>query len=303
VFDPSDPLVLSYQNLFPTLFEPEAAMPADLRAHVRYPEAMFRAQAEIYRTYHMRDPEAFYNRADLWDVARTVQSQEGQAQSLAPSYLVATVPGEQKPEFLLILPFTPHNKDNLIGMMVARCDGPSLGELRFLLLSKQELILGPMQVDARINQDQNISKDLTLWNQQGSNVLRGAMTVLPVDNTFVYIEPIYIQAKEARMPQMKKVALVAGNNLIYTDTYRQALAQLGGTEAPTQAGTAPQAEAPGQVAAAAQQPAARPPVAGGDPRVTEIGTHLRRYRELVSQGRLSDAGRELEAIQAIVDRK
>src|SRR5207253_1047146 len=147
---------------------------------------------------------------------------EGQSEPVAPTYIVATMPGGVKPEFVLMTPFTPHGKDNLIGMMVARCDGATYGELHFLLLSKQELILGPMQVEARINQDQNISKDLTLWNQQGSQVLRGQMLVLPVEHTFLYVEPIYIQASQAKMPQLKKVALAMGNNLVYADTYQQA---------------------------------------------------------------------------------
>ena len=168
------------------------AMPADLRAHVRYPETIFRVQADIYRLFHMRDPDTFYNKSDAWDTAKFTNEQGGHARPLAPTYVVATLPGETKPEFLLMTPFTPRNRDNLIGLMMARCDGEHLGEKVVLLLSKQEIILGPMQVEARINQDQNISKDLTLWNQQGSQVLRGQMLVLPIEHTFLYVEPIYI---------------------------------------------------------------------------------------------------------------
>jgi uncharacterized membrane protein (UPF0182 family) len=201
-------------------------MPADLRAHARYPETFFRVQAEVYRTYHMRDPQAFYNKEDLWDISRTVQGQGTAArpEPVAPTYVVASLPGEDEAEFLLITSFTPRNKDNMIGLMVARCDGEHLGELVFLQLSKQELIFGTMQIGARINQDQTISKDLSLWNQQGSQVLRGQTLVLPVGNTFLYVEPLYIQASEARMPQLKKVVLAIGNPLIYRDTYEQASA-------------------------------------------------------------------------------
>lgn len=283
IFDPDDPLVRAYQNLFPNLFTPESQMPADLRAHVRYPEVLFRAQAEIYRTFHMRDAEAFYNKADLWDIARWIKGQEANPEPVAPMYVVATLPGESQPEFLLTIPFTPRNKDNLIGMMAARCDGPNLGELVFLLLSKQEIMRGPMQVEANINQDQVISKDLSLWNQQGSQVLRGQMVALPVDSTFLYVEPIYIQAKEARMPQLKKVVISVGNTLIYADTYEQALAELAGTAA--------------HPAPAAPPAVATPPAS--DRRLEQIRDHLRRYRELTSKGRLSDAGRELEAIEAL----
>src|SRR5204862_4402267 len=138
----------------------------------------------------------------------------------------AELPGEKDPEFLLMIQFTPRNKQNLIGVMTARCDAEHLGELVFLQLPKQEVIPGPLQVEALINQDQNISKDLTLWNQQGSPVLRSQMLTLPIDQTFLYVAPIYIQAAQARMPQLKKVALVRGNTLIYADTYEQALSGL-----------------------------------------------------------------------------
>lgn len=292
VFDEADPLMRAYRKLFPDLFTPASAMPADLRAHARYPELLFASQAEIYRTYHMRDPEAFYNKADLWDIARGVQTQEGKPAPLNPTYLIASLPGEKQPEFLLMIPFTPRNKDNLIGLMMARCDGEHLGEMNVLLLSKQEILLGPMQVEARINQDQNISKDLTLWNQQGSQVLRGQMMVLPVDGTFVYIEPIYIQAKEARMPQMKKVVVAVGNSLIYTDSYDQALAQLGGMSP---------APAP-QTTSASPPPAGSPPtsIPGGDSKIQSIRDHLSKYRQLSSQGKWAEAGKELEAVEALV---
>jgi uncharacterized membrane protein (UPF0182 family) len=138
---------------------------------------------------------------------------------VTPTYVFATLPGETKPEFLLMTTFTPLSKENLIGVMLARCDGDKLGEVVVLQLSKQELILGPMQVNARINQDQNISKDLTLWNQQGSQVLQGQTLVLPIGDTFLYVSPIYLQATQARMPQLKKVVLAVGNRLIYADTY------------------------------------------------------------------------------------
>ncbi len=192
-------------------------------------------------------------------------------------------------------PFTPRNRDNLIGLMMARCDGEHLGEKVVLLLSKQEIILGPMQIEARINQDQNISKDLTLWNQQGSQVLRGQMLVLPIEHTFLYVEPIYIQASQAKMPQLKKVALAMGNNLVYADTYQQALAQLAGEKLPE----TPAAAAPPVTTSA--QPAAPNP-AQPDARVAQIRQHLERYRQLVSQGKLSEAGKELEAIQSLVEK-
>ncbi|MEO7651387.1 MAG: UPF0182 family protein, partial [Bryobacteraceae bacterium] len=290
VFDTSDPITAAWRHLFPKLFEPVSAMPADLRAHARYPETMFRVQAEIYRTFHMLDPQAFYNKEDLWDLARYAAGQNAQPQPVSPTYVVATLPGSDKPEFLLLIPFTPRSKDNLTGLMVARCDGDRLGEIQVLLLSKQELIFGPMQIAARINQDQTISKDLSLWNQQGSQVIRGQMLVLPVDDTFLYIDPIYIQATEARMPQLKKVVVALGNSLIYADTYEQALAQVSGAGPPAV-----------DAATTAQQPAstsAPPASSGAEPRINSIRRHLQRYRELTAQGKWAEAGKELEAVES-----
>lgn len=296
VFDTADPIIAAYRGLFPKLFQDAATMPEDLRRHARYPEAYFRVQAEIYRTFHMRDPQAFYNKEDLWDIARNIYGQESTPQQLTPTYVVATLPGEEEAEFLLVLPFTPRSKDNMIGLMVARCDGKNLGEVRFLQLSKQALIFGPMQIEARINQDQNISKDLSLWNQQGSQVLRGQMLVLPVDNSFLYVEPIYIQAKEARMPQLKKVVVAVGNDLIYRDTYQEAIAELTGMQPP----------APAAAAGGGPTPTATAPpetMQTSDSRIEEMRTRMQRYRELTSQGKWSDAGRELEAIEKILQRR
>ncbi len=295
VFDETDPLIKAYQKLFPNLLLPASEMPPDLRRHARYPMMMFLVQAEIYRVFHMRDPQAFYNKEDVWDVARNLQGQQSTPQPVAPTYVVASVPGEEEAEFLLILPFTPRNKDNLIGLMVARCDGKKLGELLFLQLSKQELFFGTMQIEARINQDQVISKDLSLWNQQGSQVLRGQMLVLPVENTLLYVEPIYIQASEARMPQLKKVVLAMGNRLIYEDTYEEALAALSRHGGYTPRGQQAREQAAAAEAAAPQQ-GRRP-----DARLEAIRQHLLRYRQLSAEGRWAEAGRELERIQQLVE--
>ncbi len=289
-FDELDPVLASYRRLFPKLFTPVGEMPAELRAHARYPETIFRLQAEIYRTYHMTNPEAFFNKEDQWDLAKNLNDPSGRSNPVNPTYIVATLPGSDEPEFLLMTTFTPRNKDNLIGIMMARCDGESLGELHFLQLSKQELVYGPLQIDSRINQDQNISKDLTLWNQQGSQVLRGQMLVLPVENTLLYIEPLYIQASEARMPQLKKVALAMGARTVYADTYEQALAELTGQAIqPLQAATS---------TAAGAKPAAPPPP-DLQSLMGEISNRLRHYRDLMGQGKYSEAGKEIEAVERL----
>jgi uncharacterized membrane protein (UPF0182 family) len=292
VFDPTDPVIESYRTLFPALYEDAARMPAGLRAHTRYAEELFSVQANMYRVYHMRNPQSFYNNEDVWELARYSSGQNAEPKPVSPTYVFATLPGEAKPEFMLMTTFTPLSKENLIGVMLARCDGDKLGEVVVLQLSKQELTLGPMQINARINQDQNISKDLTLWNQQGSQVLQGQTLVLPVGDTFLYVSPIYLQATQARMPQLKKVVLAVGNRLIYADTYEEALAQLsggGGSSSP-----APAPQNPGSAPA----PAVPLPIQKSlDPRIESIRQHLQRYRDLTSQGKWADAGRELEAIQ------
>lgn len=229
VADETDPLIGAYRKLFPALFESLSAMPEDLKAHLRYPEWLFQVQAEVYRIYHMKDSDNFYNKADTWDIAKYLRAQSATAEQLPPTYIIAKLPGETEAEYLLVQSFTPRGKDNMIGYMAARCDGAHRGELIFLQLSKQDVVLGPMQIEARIDQDQVISKDLTLWNQQGSQVVRGQIMVIPVDDTFLFVKPFYLQASNARMPQLKKVVIAAGNRLIYEDTYDQALATLSGT--------------------------------------------------------------------------
>ncbi|GAB4356672.1 MAG: UPF0182 family protein [Bryobacter sp.] len=291
-WDESDPVLGAYRNIYPELFQPASAMPPDLREHARYPETLFRVQAEMYLTYHMKDPEAFYNKEDLWDIAGGGSSNEGGKDISKPTYLMATLPGDKDASFILLTTFTPRNKQNLIGLMAARCDGGRLGEIEVLQLSKQQLIFGPNQVSARINQDQDIAKDLTLWNQQGSNVIRGQMLVLPMDNQFLYVQPIYLQAAKAPMPELRKVALAFGSRLAYADTYEQALSQLSGTRVDfTQ-------EAPKVTSEGTRAPATPSTPAQGDARFSKAQEHFRRWRELSSQGKFSEAGREMEALEA-----
>jgi uncharacterized membrane protein (UPF0182 family) len=293
VFEPTDPVIQVYMRLFPKLFTPADQMPANLRTHVRYPEVYFRAQAEIFRQFHMRDPEAFYNKEDVWDVAGTGAPQEGESATYSPTYVVTTLPGSQKPEFALTLPFTPRNKQNLIGVLLARCDEGHYGELMVLQLSKQELIYGPMQIKARINQDQTISKDLSLWNQQGSKVLLGQPLVLPLERSFLYVEPIYLQSAQAPMPQLKKVAVALGNQIGYADTYDQALEQLR-----AQLSMAPLpvvSKTTGEPSPAVTTPPATD-------RVEALKQRFRRYRELQSQGKFAEAGKQLEEIEALLGR-
>ena len=281
VFDQTDPIIQAYSNLFPGLFKPMEAMPASVRAHARYPDLIFKIQAEIYRTFHMRDPTVFYNKEDIWDVGKSLAGDTGVAEPMQPTYIVATLPGETEPEFLLMLPFTPSTKDNLNGWMAARCDGDQLGELIFYQLSKQQLVLGPNQIEAKIDQDQEIAPDITLWNQQGSRVLRGEMIALPVDDNFLYVESIYIQADTARMPQLRKVVLAMGDRLVYEDNFELALAELGYLEQEQAAEVA-------RVAAEAADPGSVPRL----PTLAERVDELKRQLQLVAN-ELEQVVREL----------
>lgn len=294
-FDGNDPVLASYRQLLPDLFTDASRLPEGLRAHLRYPEKIFRIQAEIYRTYHMTDPEAFFNKEDLWDLARSMRTAGGAPAPVDPAYIIASLPGRQEAEFLLMTTFTPRGKENLIGIMMARCDGEALGELVFLQLSKQALIYGPLQISAQVNQDQNISKDLSLWNQQGSEVLRGHQLVLPVEDTVVYIEPIYLQASSAKMPQLKKVIVATGNRLIYADSYEQALAVMSGDADARAEAQAPKTGQTGNAPAA-------PLVTTSSEVIEQVKSHLRRYRELMSEGKYADAGKEMETIERLLER-
>ncbi len=281
VFQPGDPIIQAYRSLFPELFRDAAEMPPALRRHARYPELMFAVQAEIYRTFHMRDPEVFYNKEDVWEVAQSLSGDTGTPAPMRPTYIVATIPGESDPEFLLMLPFTPRGKDNLLGWMAARCDGEELGELIFFQLSKQQLVFGPNQIESRINQDQQIARDLSLWNQQGSRVLRGDILALPVGDSFLYVESIYIQAETARMPQLRTVVLAMGNRLIYEDTFEQALDRLSDEPVrrfrPDRSTLTQSEDAPGVTAAAA-------PARGAEQeRLRSVAGRLQQLRQQAEQ--------------------
>lgn len=208
--DETDPLLATWRAVFPGLVVDGETMPESIRAHLRYPEDLFRAQAESYKTYHMQDPRVFYNKEDQWELPG--EAGEG-GTSMTPFYVLMNLPGEATQDFMLMLPFTPRNKDNMIGWMSASSDPGSYGRRIVYTFPKQKLILGPEQVIARINQDPLISQQLTLWNQRGSGVLFGNMLVIPIDDAIVYVQPLYLQASKTAMPQLTRVAVAYGDSV------------------------------------------------------------------------------------------
>lgn len=222
--DPTDPVLQSYMAIFPRLFTPQAEMPEWLRAHLRYPEDLFRIQASLYQTYHMRDVNVFYNKEDLWQVPN--ESFEGNVQPVEPYYVVMRLPGETENEFMLIQPFTPNNKDNLNAWLAARSDGDNYGGLVAYRFPKQELVYGPLQIEARIDQDPEISAQISLWDRGGSEVIRGNMLVLPIDSSLLYVEPLYLRAENGQIPELKRVIVAAGDQIVMRETLADSLLAL-----------------------------------------------------------------------------
>jgi uncharacterized membrane protein (UPF0182 family) len=226
VAETSDPIAQTLAKIFPNLLKPLGDMPADLRKHVRYPEGIFQIQASVYATYHMTNPAVFYNKEDQWE-APAVDS-NGETARMAPYYTMMKVPGEQTAEFIQMLPFTPRRRDNLASWMVARSDGEHYGKLEVFAFPKQTLVFGPQQVVARINQDQVISPQITLWNQQGSQVIQGTLMVIPIEESLIYVRPLYLRAQTGRIPELTRVIVAYQNKIVMEPTLDLALARLFG---------------------------------------------------------------------------
>ncbi len=218
--DPADPIINTYAAIFPGVFKPLQEIPAGLKKHLRYPEDLFMVQAAMYRTYHMTDPGVFYNLEDLWEFAR--QKYEKNTVVMEPYYFYSKLPGKEELEYLLAVPFTPAKKNNLIALMAVNCDQQNYGEFSLLKMPKKELVYGPLQVDARIDQDAEISKELTLWSQEGSGVIRGNMLVMPLEKTLLFVEPIYLQAASSKIPELKRVVVAQGDKLAMRISFGEA---------------------------------------------------------------------------------
>jgi uncharacterized membrane protein (UPF0182 family) len=224
LIDNRDPIALTLQRAFPDLFVPLAEMPQDMRERLRYPEGIFALQAAVYATYHMTNPSVFYNKEDLWEVPAI--DNEPRPQVMQPYYTVMRLPGEPQAEFIQMLPFTPARKDNLASWMVARSDGENYGRMMVFQFPKQKVVFGPRQVVARINQDQVIAPQITLWNQQGSEVLQGTLLVIPIEESLIYIRPLYLRSAGGRIPELKRVIVAYQNLIVMEETLEAALNRL-----------------------------------------------------------------------------
>ncbi len=237
VFDPDDPVIQVWRNAFPELFRDAADMPADLRAHVRYPADFLLAQGLVYTKYHMTEPSVFYNQEDLW--VRATEKYYANVQPVEPYYVMWRLPQAERAEFVLIQPFTPKNRQVLIGWIAGMCDGDNYGRFLAYKFPKEKRVLGPQQVETKIDQDRHLSSQLTLWDQRGSNVIRGNVLAIPIDDTLIYVEPIYLQADTAAYPELRLVAVMHGDTLSYAETFDAALEGLFGERAPGPAATQP----------------------------------------------------------------
>jgi hypothetical protein len=225
LIDPRDPIAATYQRIFPSLFKPFTAMPADLQKHIRYPEDMFLIQARLYQTYHMEEADVFYNREDFWQFPR--QPGGDGTSVMTPYYIIMRLPGEPQAEFFLMLPMVPSRRDNMIAWLAARCDAPDYGKLIVYEFPKDKLVYGPFQIEARINQNTEISQQLTLWNQMGSRVIRGAnLLVIPIENSILYVSPLYLRAEHGHLPELKRVIAAYGEHVVMKETLTDALAAL-----------------------------------------------------------------------------
>jgi uncharacterized membrane protein (UPF0182 family) len=300
VFDPTDPIINAYRAIFPSLFKDASAMPAGLRKHVRYPELQLELQAAVYGLYHMTDPGVFYNKEDLWTVASEVRSANGQeqaAQPMMPNFVLMTLPGETGVEFVEILPFTPANRNNLIGWIAGRSDGDKYGTLVAYNFPKNKLVDGPLQIEARIDQNPQLSGQLTLWNQQGSRVVRGSLLVIPMGRGLLYAEPIYLQSERSPMPELRIVVLALQDRLAYGPTFEAALAGLFGRAAPAPPESPRQAAQPAQGVQGSSTTAADVTAL-----IDEAARALADYQRLTAEGKLGEAGQRLDTLKQTLDR-
>jgi hypothetical protein len=306
VSEPSDPLIQAYQRMFPGLFKPLAAMPAELKRHIRYPEDLFRVQTQLYRAFHMESPEVFYNREDLWQFPRQpagVDESAGQAPGfrdvprMSPYYMIMRLPGEARAEYVLMLPMVPSQRENMIAWMAARCDAPEYGKVIVYQFPKDKQVYGPFQIEARIQQNTDISQQISLWNQMGSRVIRGHLVVVPIEHSILYVSPLYLRAATGQLPELKRVIAAYGDRVVMEETLGAALAALfkdSGLAQRLGAGT------PANATPAVTGPVSGPGLGPGDARAREALAHYDRAIERLKAGDWAGFGTELDALRPLL---
>jgi uncharacterized membrane protein (UPF0182 family) len=290
ISDPRDPVIQAYSQIFPGVFQPLEAMPGDLRRHIRYPEDLFTIQANVYATYHMTDPQVFYNKEDLWRIPTAATNVEGDT-PLEPYYTIMRLSGaSDREEFILMSTFTPAQRPNMIAWMAARCDEPNYGKLVVYNFPKQRLVYGPSQIVSRINQDARISQQLALWDRSGSKVLRGSLLVIPVQNSVLYIQPLYlVSSQEGGLPELKRIIVSYGNNIAMEESLELSLGRIfGGASAETT--RVPSAVQPGQ----------RQEERSLKTLIDEASAHYERAQSALRQGNWQGYGEELKRLEEVL---
>jgi uncharacterized membrane protein (UPF0182 family) len=293
LLDESDPVARTIARMFPGLFQPLSAMPEDLRTRLRYPQQIFALQAAMFATFHMVNPAVFYNREDQWEVPTFDVG--GQPAPMHPYYTIMKLPGESGPEYIQMLPFTPRQKDNLAAWMVARSDGANYGRLAVFQFPKQTVVFGPRQVAARISQDQVIAPQITLWNQQGSEVIQGTLLVIPIEESLIYIRPLYLRAAGGSIPELKRIIVAHQNQIVMEETLEAALDRIfpaGGTSA----------RLPAPAAADAESPEARAGEASVETLAAEARLHYQQAMEAQRAGDWARYGEEIRQLGAVLER-
>ena len=303
--EPTDPLALTMAKIFPGVLHPLSEMPADLRQHVRYPEDIFDIQSRVFATYHMTSPLVFYNKEDQWQVP-TLEG-ERNATPMRPYYAVMRLPGEKQPEFIQMLPFTPRLKDNLSAWMVARSDGANYGRLAVFQFPKQKIVYGPKQIVGLISQDQKISPEITLWNQQGSQVIWGTLLVIPINESLLYVRPLYLRASEGRIPELKRVVVAYHSRIVMAETMNQALGQIFGPG--VTAGLAPdrlESTATSVIRTAPEEPTAPTPATSPEATmaqlVEEAIAHRDRAEKALRDGNLGLYAEEMRKVGELLEK-
>jgi uncharacterized membrane protein (UPF0182 family) len=301
VSDAADPVVRTYSRIFPGIFQPLSAMPADLLAHIRYPEDLYRIQTAMHTVYHMDEPETFYNREDQWQIPMM-----GQGQREAPFMrrIVMRLPDEDRAEYIFMTPFTPRQKDNLASWMVARSDAEHYGKLVVYRFPKQSLIFGPQQVVNRINQDTEIARQISLWDQRGSQVIRGELLVIPIEESLLYVQPIYLRAEGGRIPELKRVVVAYQNRVVMEETLDEALGLLfaGAGERPADAPAATPAASPATPEAGAAPATVAVPQQTDAVLISQAQVHYDRAMAALRAGNWTQYGAEIERLGQILRR-